>query len=219
MKGFSSSYETIPEVLPIVPTMDVVVFPNMIVPLLVLDERIIKGINKALQQESKLVLLLASKKQSHSHPGAIGTKDLYKVGTVASIMRLIKLPEGGVKILVQGLFKAQIDSISAEEDILSAEVYKLNLEAGENPTELAAQIKNIKHLAEKMSHSGQSLSPDFNLILSKMQDPEKIADFILSHLTLSVDQAQELLETSTYTDFLEGLYKQLSKELEVAEVQ
>src|ERR1700733_2298827 len=94
--------EKLPDILPVIPTMDVVVFPHMIVPLLVLDERIIKGINKAIEQESKMVLLLASNKQSPNFQGAIGTKDLYSVGTVATIMRLIKIPEGGIKILVQG---------------------------------------------------------------------------------------------------------------------
>lgn len=209
----------IPDILPIVPTMDVVVFPHMIVPLLVLDERIIKGINKALQEDSKTVLLLASKKQSHNHQGAIGTKDLFSLGTVASIMRLIKIPEGGIKILVQGHCKAEVQSIIADEDVLSARIKKVSLENDENSTELLAQIKNIKNIAEKMSSTGQSLSPDFHLILSKMHDPEKIADFILSHLNLSIDEAQGLLESANYQEFLEGLYQQLAKEVEVAEVQ
>ena len=211
--------ETIPEILPVIPTMDVVVFPHMIVPLLVLDERIIKGINKALEEESKMILLLASKKQSHSHQGAIGTKDLYEVGTVASIMRLIKIPEGGIKILVQGVCKAEVLNILADEDILSASINPVIFDTSEESAELTAQIKNIKYIAEKMSASGQSLSPDFHLILSKMHDPEKIADFILSHLSLSVEQAQTLLETHSYQEFLEGLYKELAKEVEVAEVQ
>ncbi len=212
-------HENIPDILPVIPTMDVVVFPHMIVPLLVLDERIIKGINKALDDESKMVLLLASKKQSDTHQGAIGTKDLYEVGTVASIMRLIKIPEGGIKILVQGICKARAEHILAEDDILSSAIQIIDFEYDEECTELAAQIKNIKGVAEKMSISGQTLSPDFHLILSKMHDPEKIADFILSHLNLTVELAQQLLETTTYTDFLEGLYKELSKEIEVAEVQ
>src|SRR5471030_1558786 len=111
---------TLPETLPIIPTMDVVVFPHMIVPLLVLDERIAKGINVALESESKMVLLLASRKQSHNHHGAIGTKDLYDTGTVASIMRLIKLPEGGIKILVQGHCKARVKSVIADDEVLNA---------------------------------------------------------------------------------------------------
>jgi ATP-dependent protease La len=211
--------DIMPEILPVIPTMDVVVFPRMIVPLLVLDERIIKGIQQSLDEGSKLVFLLASRKQSHNHQGAIGTKDLYDVGTVASVMRLIKIPEGGIKILVQGLHKGFVQNLLADEDVLNATIQKIDFDVEENSTELAAHIKNIKHVAEQMSLSGQSLSPDFHLILSKMHDQEKIAEFILSHLHLSVEQSQELLEAQTYEIFFEGLYKQLSKEIEVAEVQ
>jgi len=210
---------SLPDVLPIIPTMDVVVFPHMIVPLLVLDERIAKGINAALENDSKMILLLASRKQSHTHQGAIGTKDLYDVGTIASVMRLIKLPEGGIKILVQGHGKARVKSVIADEDILSAQVTHIEFTPEERSTEIAAQIKNIKGILEKMTSSGQSLSPDFNIILSKMSDPEKIADFIISHLSLSVEQAQALLEYESYPDFLEALYKHLAQEIEVSEVQ
>lgn len=199
--------------------MDVVVFPNMIVPLLVLDDRIAKGINHALEGESKMILLLASKKQSHNHQGAIGTKDLYDVGTVASIMRIIKIPEGGIKILVQGHCKARVKGVIADEDVLSARTAPIEFKAQDHSAEIAAQIKNIKNIVERMAASGQSLSPDFHIILSKMSDPEKIADFIISHLTLSVEQAQHLLEQELYTEFLEQLHQHLAKEIEVAEAQ
>lgn len=212
-------HETIPDILPIIPTMDIVVFPNMIVPLLVLDERIIRGVNKVVNDETKLVFLLASKKQVLNPQGVIGTKDLYEVGTVASIMRLIKLPEGGVKILVQGISKARVLSIVADEEALSARTEPIQFGVNEDQAELAAHVKNIKAAAEKMSASGQSLSPDFYLILSKMTDPEKISDFILSHLSLNIEQAQELLETTSYKDFLDGLYKHLAREVESSEVQ
>lgn len=219
-KIIKEAQQTIVEILPVIPTMDVVVFPRMIVPLLVLDERIIKGIQKALEEDpKKKVLLLASRKQSQDHQGAIGTKDLYELGTVASIMRLIKIPEGGVKILVQGVVKGRVANLITDEDMLSAQVQLLDFAPEEKSTELAAHIKNIKHIAEQMSLSGQSLSPDFHLILMKMHDPEKIAEFVLSHLNLSVEQAQSLLEAENYEQFMEGLYQQLAKEIEVAEVQ
>ncbi len=210
-------HERIPEVLPVIPTMDVVVFPHMIVPLLVLDEKIIKGINQSLQ-ETKLVLLLAAKKQIDSDEG-IATKDLYNVGTVASIMRLIKIPEGGIKILVQGLCKAEATDILASEDSLQATVCKLDGNSLEEKDQIQAHVKNIKMLAEKMAISGNSFSPDFHIILSKMQDPEKIADFILSHLNLGVEQAQGLLETENQADLLDELYRHLAKEMEVADMQ
>jgi len=207
------------ETLPIVPTMDIVVFPNMIVPLLVLDERIINGIDMALQGENKSVLLLASKKQSDTHQGVIGTKDLYSVGTVASIMRLIKIPEGGIKILVQGISRASVLSIATDDNILKATVKMLSFNSSEDEQELAAQIKNLKDVAEQISASGYALSPDFHLILSKMHDADKIADFILSHLNLRVDQAQSLLEIPDKRSLLQELYQFLVKELEVGEIQ
>lgn len=210
-------HEHIPEMLPVIPTMDVVVFPHMIVPLLVLDEKIIKGINQSLQ-ETKLVLLLAAKKQPDSDEG-IATKDLYSVGTVASIMRLIKIPEGGIKILVQGICKAEAQNIMASEDSLNATIIKLDNCSSDNKEQVQAHVKNIKLLAEKMAISGNAFSPDFHIILSKMQDPEKIADFILSHLNLAVDHAQALLETNDQAELLEVLYRHLAKEMEVADMQ
>ncbi|MBS1986825.1 endopeptidase La [Candidatus Dependentiae bacterium] len=209
--------EAIPEILPVIPTMDVVVFPHMLVPLLVLDEKIIEGIHKSLEQ-SKLVLLLVAKRQVDEH-GAIGTKDLYQIGTVASIMRLIKIPEGGIKILVQGIAKARTTDIVAEADGLYARLEAIDETPMNNADEITIQVNMIKKLAEKMSASGHSFSPDFHVILSKMQDPEKIADFILSHLTLTVEQAQALLEKQSLQALLDGIYRQLNKEVEVAEIQ
>lgn len=211
------THEAIPEIVPVIPTLDVVVFPHMIVPLMVLDEKIIKGINNSLQ-ESKLVLLLAAKKHIDGSQ-AIGTKDLHEVGTIASVMRLIKIPEGGVKILVQGLCKVRATSLSTENETLYAHIAPMEYNTDSNNEMIIAQIKNIKALSEKLAGASNTFSPDFHIILSKMNDPEKIADFILSHLTLSVDQAQQLLETDNQQELLAALYNYLNKEIEVAEMQ
>lgn len=211
-----NSTDNIPNMLPVIPTMDVVVFPHMIVPLLVLDEKIIRGVNRALQ-EDKMVLLLAARKQENQHE-AIGTKDLYDVGTVASIMRLIKIPEGGIKILVQGICKARTKETVAYEDGIKASIDCTIPMQASTKEDVAARIKNIKMLTEKMALGGNSFSPDFHIILSKMQDPEKIADFILSHLTLNLEQAQELLELSDQSQLLEELYHHLGKEIERGEI-
>jgi len=215
----NSFNSTIPEILPVVPTMDVVVFPNQVIPLLVVDDKIINGINKSLEEDPKLILLLGSKKQSDDYSGPIGTKDLYTVGTVALIMRFVKVAEGGIKILVQGIAKAKITQFITQDLVLKAHIEPISLNYDPNDPQIFAQIKNIKDVAEKISVAGTIFSPDFYIILSKMNDPEKIADFILSHLNLRVDQAQELLEAPTQQDFLQGLYLQLDKELEVSKLQ
>lgn len=209
----------IPKQLPVIPTMDVVVFPNMIVPLLVVDERIINGINEAIEQDSKHVLLLASKKQGDAESDAIGTKDLYTIGTVASIMRIIHVPDGGVKILVQGQCRAKIKDIKPDDTSLQAFIEPFEVSLNPDSTAITAHTKNIKSIAEKMVYSGQAPSPDFHAVLSKMSDPHKIADFVLSHLNLGVQDAQQLLETEDFESLLELLSNHLSREIEVAEVQ
>jgi ATP-dependent Lon protease len=212
----SSAHGVLPETLPVIPTMDVVVFPHIIVPLLVLDERIITGINQALEH-NKMVLLLAAKNTLDTN-GAIGTDDLYTVGTVATIMRVIKIPEGGLKVLVQGLSKARAHKIITDNDTLLAHITILEYPAY-NPIELHDVIGRIKQIAESMAASGTSFSPDFHIILSKMQEPEKIADFILSHLTLDVHDAQALLEINTPKEFLEKLANHLRHEIDTSEIQ
>jgi len=211
--------ENIPELLPVVPTMDIVVFPDMIVPLLVLDQKIINGINNSVDG-SKMILLLAAKKEVSDGQGAIGTKDLYNTGTVASIMRVIKIPEGGIKILVQGICKAKAKELSTEKDSLTAKIEKIAIEEkNETDTEVKARINNIKDLAEQITSSGQVFSPDFNMILSKISNPDKIAEFIISHLNLDVTEAQNLLETKDIKEVLDKLYILLNKEVEVNQMQ
>ena len=209
--------ENIPEELPIIPTIDVVVFPHMIVPLLVLDEKIIQGINLSIEK-SKLVLLLAAQKQVDGN-GAVGTNDLYKIGTIASIMRVIKLPDGGIKVLVQGICKAHATKISSEDNYLKATITKISMNDPENDTSLKEQVLKIKQLTEKMAATGQKFNPDFHMILSKMDNPEKIADFILSHLSLTVEKAQKLLEIDSLDIFLSQIYFELQSELDSAEVK
>lgn len=214
-----NSIYKIPEVLSVVPTMDIVVFPNQIVPLLVLDDRIINGINKSLEEEPKLILLLASKKGLNGQNSAISMNDLYSVGTVANIMRIVKIQEGGLKILVQGISKAKVNKFIAENHILSAQVEPIIFENNCTESEIKSQIKNIREIADEISSTGYIFSPDFFIILSKMDNPDKISDFILSHLHLNVEQAQELLESKNQKEFLDKLYSKLIEELELSEVQ
>src|SRR5205085_6838443 len=180
-------------------TMDVVVFPHIIVPLLVMDERIMKGINQVLDSH-KLVFLVAAKDNAQNQ-NAIGMQDLYSVGTIGSIMRVIKLPEGGIKILVHGIERAVSSEVLAQDSILMARLERSPL-ISENQDAVNSVIRRIRQLTDQMSSSTQAFSPDFHIILSKMQDPQKIADFILSHLNLKVGQAQTLLESKTQEEFL-----------------
>lgn len=210
----------IPTVLPVVPTIDVVVFPHMVVPLLILDEKIIKGVEMALQG-SKKILLLAAQQQADDYHGPIGIHDLYKMGTVSNIMRIMHLPEGGIKVLTQGLCKAHVEEVLSDQEFLQARVKVIAPEEATkcDATQIEHHTKNLFMLVERMANSGRMFSPDFQAILAQIHDPERVADFILSHLNLNVPQAQVLLEKENIALLLEGIYEFLHNEYELNSVQ
>lgn len=209
--------EIMSQTIPVVPAIDVIVFPHMIVPLLVVDERIIQGVNQALSGQ-KMVLLLSAKSYDEEHSQEVETDNLYKIGTVASIMRVINVPEGGIKLLIQGMCRAAVEAIETTEGILTATIKAVEF-SNEEDEETVALIKNIKEISGQLSMTSQSFSPDFHTILTKMQNPEKISEFILSHLDLETNKAQELLEQTNLNSLLEGIYQELHKEISVAQVQ
>jgi len=211
--------EEIPQNLPVIPTIDVLVFPNMVVPLLVLDEKIIHGIKEAIE-DKKMVLLLAARHQEEGYNGPIGVQDLYEVGTVATIMRAMDLPDGGIKVLTQGVVRARVDEISTDDDVLHAYITAVPFEESTQPKEvLEEKIKKIASMGEKITESAGFLGADFHAILSQMQDPERMITFILSHLNLRIDQAQGLLEKQSLDELVDGAYECLQNYLEVAKVE
>ena len=210
------SLETIPKVIPVVPTINVTVFPNMIMPLLVLDDRIMNGIKDATNSNNYVLLLAA---QESSHEGQeIDTDNLYSVGTVASIMRVINAGEDGVKVLVQGVMRANVKDLMVQDDMLLAEIKPIKFNQ-DITTATLALIKNIKEISEQLSLTSQTITPDFYAILAKMQDPEKITEFVLSHLEISSHKAQKLLECKNVNDLLTGIYEELSKEVSIVQGQ
>lgn len=210
--------EEIPLVLPIIPTVDVVVFPQMVVPLLILDEKIITGIERALEG-SKKILLLAARQSPDDYQNPISINDLHQVGTVGNIMRIMQLPEGGIKLLAQGIAKAHVEEIISDDETLHAHIRTLPHNDHYDQEQAFQQIKKLLMLIERISSRGRIFGPDFQVILSQIEDPARIADFILSHLNLSVDDAQRLLEAATLNDLLEGIYVQLEQEVEMSGVQ
>ncbi|OGB86577.1 endopeptidase La [candidate division TM6 bacterium RIFCSPHIGHO2_12_FULL_38_8] len=210
------SLDTIPKIIPVVPTINVTVFPNMIMPLLVLDDRIMNGIKQATQ--TKNYVLLLSAQESSQEGQEIDTDNLYSIGTIASVMRVINVPDDGIKVLVQGVMRASVQDLMVRDDMLLAEIKPLKFNQ-EITDSTQALIKNIKEVAEQLSMTSQTITPDFYAILAKMHEPEKIAEFVLSHLEVKSDAAQALLECKNVDDLLKGIYEELSKEISVVQVQ
>ncbi len=208
----------IPDLLSVVPTIDVVAFPHMIIPLLVIDQRIIQGVHHAMNEGEKMIVLIACKKQE-GQMTSISPQDLFSVGTIASIIRTIPLHDGGIKVLIQGIARAEISNIRVDS-FLTAQVKPILYDISkEDQGVIRSKTSEIKALVANISQQHGSLASDFHLILSKMTEPDKIADFILSHLTLSVIESQKLLETRTYADFFDSVSGYLVREAEMSHVQ
>ncbi|MCM2258594.1 MAG: endopeptidase La [Vicinamibacteria bacterium] len=206
----------IPEALPVLPLRDVVIFPFMIVPLYVSRERSIKAVDQALS-ESRMILLVAQRKQEDEDPGADG---VYAVGTVAVIMRMLKLPDGRIRVLVQGLSRARITGFDDVPTHMQARIEALpEVEPHERTLELEALMRNVKGALERSAGLGKPISPEVVVIANNMEEPGRLADLAASNLELKVEGAQEILEAVTPLERLRRVHDLVTKELEVLAMQ
>ncbi len=206
----------IPETLPLLPVRDVVVYPYMIIPLFVGREISISAVDWALSRD-RLIFLATQKDIADEEPSA---DDIYTVGTVAMIMRMLKLPDGRVKILVQGLAKAQITEFVESKPFFSVRIDRIvEPVVSETSLETEAFLRNIKEQITKITSLGKSISSEVTVILENMQDPGSLADLIASNIGLKVDDAQKLLEIFDPIERLKKVSEYLNKEIELLSMQ
>ena len=205
----------IPQRLPVLPVRDIAIFPYMIIPLFVGREMSIKAIDDALSG-NRMILLIAQKDLNIENPEP---KDLYDVGTVGMIMRMLKLPDGRIKILVQGLSKARIESFIKKEPYYIAEIQKIQDPKVEITLETEALIRNVKEQIDKAVSLGKIILPDILVVVENLEEPGRLADLIASNLGLKVDVAQEVLETINPISRLKKIGDILSREIELLTVQ
>jgi ATP-dependent Lon protease len=207
---------SLPETLPLLPVRDIVVFPYMVLPLFVSREKSIKSLEEALSND-RLIFLAAQKNVSEEDPSM---KDLYRVGTVALVMRMLKLPDGKTKILVQGLSKAAI-----KETIQTSPYFLVRVENIKDPfiteitLETEALMRNVREQLERIVSYGKMLSPDLMFILESVDDPGRLADLVASNLDLTVEKAQEVLEILDPIERLKALNEILGKEVQLLTMQ
>lgn len=206
----------IPDTLPVLPVRDIVVFPYMIIPLFVGRDISIKAIDNALNSH-RLILLLTQKDLSVETPGP---NDLYQIGTVGMIMRMLKLPDGRVKILIQGLNKVRVINFSQTEPFLIADIEKIIEPKIEEITiEIEALMRSVKELLDKAVSLGKTILPDVMVIIENIDDPGRLADLIASNLGLKTEQAQEILEIIDPVERLKKISEILTRETELLAVQ
>ncbi len=206
----------IPDVLPLLPVRDIVIYPYMIIPLFVGREASIQSVDDALSK-NRLIFLAAQKNMTEEDPKP---EDVYSVGTVATIMRMLKLPDGRIKILVQGLTKGKILEYIQTRPYYMVRIEKIKeTPVPEITLEIEALMRTVKEQLEKIVSYGKILSPDLVVILDNIEDPGRLADLIASNLGLSVDKSQEILEIQDPIQRLKRLNEVLGKELEVLGMQ
>jgi len=206
----------IPGELPVLPVRDIVVFPYMILPLFVGRDMSIKAIEHALEG-NKMILLLTQRDLTLESPGP---EDLYDVGVVGLIMRMLKLPDGRVKILVQGLSKARVLDFSKTEPFYAASIEKLEEEAPPEITiEIEAVIRTVKEQMEKAVSLGKNILPDIMVVIENLNEPGRLADLVASNLGLKTEQAQEIIEITDPVRRLKKVSDILSREIELLIVQ
>jgi ATP-dependent Lon protease len=207
---------TIPEVLPLLPVRDIVVFPYMILPLFVGRDKSIAAVDAALSRD-RLIFLASQKDVSKEDPE---TDDIYTVGTVAMIMRMLKLADGRVKVLVQGMAKARLTGFPSVDPYFAARVERLEESAPPEATlEIEALMRMVRDQLAQLMQLGKNFPPEVSVVLDNIEDPGSLADLVASNLGLKVAKAQELLEAVDALERLRKVKDVLANELEVATVQ
>ena len=206
----------IPDTLPVLPVRDIVVFPYMILPLFVGREMSIKAIEYSLST-NRMVLLLTQKDLNVENPAP---EDLFSIGTVALVMRMLKLPDGRVKILVQGLSKARALKYDQTDPFFKAAIEKITDQKTEPLSiEDEALVRNVKGQLEKVVSLGKSILPDIMGVVENIEEPGRLADLVASNIGLKTEQSQEILEIIDPVQRLKRVTEILSRETELLTVQ
>lgn len=214
--SFNDKTIEIPETLPLLPIRDIVVFPYMILPLFVGRESSVIAVEESLSK-NRLIFLASQKDIADENPRPEG---IYTIGTIAMIMRMRKLSDGRIKILVQGIGKGRVKSYKSQNPFFEVNIERLDdFTNSEELISSEALMRTAKGHIEKIIALGKSLPPDILLILDDVKEPGRLADLIASNVGLKVTDAQKVLETQNPEERLKLVNELLVKELEILGVQ
>lgn len=201
--------------MPVLPVRDIVVFPFMVIPLFVGRDSSIKAVDDALSGK-RLIFLASQKDSSVEDPTEEG---IYNVGTVAAILRMLKLPDGRVKILVQGLKRGKIDNYIQKEPYFKVKLSTFDDIESTEELKAEAITRHAKEQLSKAVSLGKPMLPDLLAIIESISEPGKLADLIVANLGMKVVESQEILETFDTIKRLEKVSEFLNREISILEVQ
>lgn len=206
----------IPEVLPLMPVRDVVIFTDMLLPLFVGREKSIRALEESINKD-RFIFLATQKDPGNENPKP---KDIYRIGTVGRLLRMLKLPDGRVKALVQGIVKARIVRYVKRESYFRVKVEMISEGYSEALTiEVEALMRNVREHAEKILSLRGELTNDVGNILENIENPGKLADLVASNLRLKIEESQELLEMIEPVERLRRVNDLLAREVELSAMQ
>ncbi len=206
----------IPDVLPVLALRDTVLFPFAIIPLTIGREISVRAVDEAMSGD-RLILTLTQRSPQNEAPAP---DELYQLGCVAQVMRMLKLPDGTARILIQGLTRAKVDYFSRTEPYYEARLTRIEEPApGPSKLESEAFVRSIRQGLERVSTMGKTISPEVLLIVTTLEDPLRLADLAASNLGLDVSDAQQVLETVDAMPRLRRVHELVERELALAEMQ
>ena len=201
--------------LPVLPLRDVVVFPHMVIPLFVGRDKSIRALDLAMEGD-KRILLVAQKSAETDDPGAT---DLHPIGTLAQVLQLLKLPDGTIKVLVEGLVRARVDGVREEDGALSGNADVVDSAEGREPREIEAIARSLMSMFEQYIKTNRKLPPELMQTLSGIDDPSRLADTIAAHLGVRLADKQKLLERLDTAERLEMLVGLVDGEIDVQQME
>src|ERR1700751_3311221 len=199
---------------PVLPLRDIVVFPHMIVPLFVGREKSIKALEEVMRSDT-FILLATQKNASDDDPA---TDAIYNVGTLASVLQLLKLPDGTVKVLVEGAARAQVKKYTDREDYFEAEAEVVADSSGDQ-VEAEALARSVVNEFEGYVKLNKKVSPEVIGVVQQIEDYAKLADTVASHLAVKIPDKQAILEAPTVTEPLEKVLGLMESEISVLQVE
>ena len=202
--------------LPLLPLRDVVVFPHMVIPLFVGRPKSIKALESAMESERR-IMLVAQKAAAKDEPSV---EDMFEVGCVATILQLLKLPDGTVKVLVEGQQRAKVNKIEDGEQHFSANVTPIETAAiaADKTSEIEALRRAVMQQFDHYVKLNKKIPPEILTSISSIDDPGRLADTIAAHLPLKLDAKQVILDLSGVRERLENLFEQLEREVDILNV-
>jgi ATP-dependent Lon protease len=202
------------EKLPLLPLRDVVVYPHMVIPLFVGRDKSIKALEAAMEGD-KNILLVAQKNASTDEPTEM---DIYKVGTVATVLQLLKLPDGTVKVLVEGLYRAEISAYEQDDEFYQGEASHLEIESLTEKEE-GVLIKAVTQQFDQFVQMSKKVPSEVLASIESIEEPGRLADTISAHLSLKLEEKQSILEMVSERERLEHLMAQIESEIDLLDVE